>query len=68
MMKVSFLHNLKWEDLFLIRIFEVGRHTFNPDVLMWEDPPLIGAIPSAGSLYMDTEERGFALGLLILTY
>ena len=68
MMEFFFLHNLKWEDLFLIRIFEVGRHTFNPDVLVREDPPLIGAIPSAGSLYMDIEERGFALGLLVLTY
>lgn len=38
---------LKWEDPLLILIFE-ERHTFNPDLLRWGDPPLLWATPSAG--------------------
>jgi hypothetical protein len=52
----GFLLNLKWEVLFLIQIFKVGRYTFNPDLLRWEDPHLIWAILSAGSLGEDMKE------------
>lgn len=31
--------------------FEVGRYTFNPDLLGWDDPLLIWATPSDGSQY-----------------
>lgn len=28
----KFMLNLKWEDLLLFQIFEVGRHTFTPNL------------------------------------
>ena len=62
----GFLFNLKLKDLLLIQIFEVG--TFNPDLLSLENPLLIRATPSAGSLGKDTGEVCFlclfALALL----
>jgi hypothetical protein len=48
---------LKWENLFLTRIFEVERHVFNPVPLRWKDPSLIWATPYAGSLYKNMEEE-----------
>ena len=51
-----FLTNLMSEDPLLIWVFEIGRHTFNPDLLSWENPPLVWAAPS-GSLYKGIEER-----------
>jgi hypothetical protein len=47
------------EDPLLICTFDVGRHSFNPDLLRWEDPALVLAIPSAGSLYKVMEEGSF---------
>jgi hypothetical protein len=44
-----FRHNC-WDFFFIIKSFEVGRPTFNLDLLRCEDPPLIWATPSAGSL------------------
>lgn len=52
------------EDL-LMRIFEVGKHTFNPS-FEGNSPPLIWAMPSAGSLYKDLEEGPFNLWLMVL--
>ena len=49
------------EVIFLIKSFKVGRLTFNPDPLSWEDPPLIWT-PLAGSQY-----RGQGRGKLLLS-
>lgn len=58
----DFLLNLRRDDSLLIRddsllIFEAGTHTFNPDHLLWENPPAIWTTPFAGSLYEDMEDR-----------
>lgn len=58
---------------FFIKLFEVGRPTFNLDLLRWEDvtliqillrwksPPLIWATPSAGSIYKGQGKRKLTL-------
>lgn len=53
----DFLLNLRRDDSLLIRFFEAGTHTFNPDHLLWENPPAIWTTPFAGSLYEDMEDR-----------
>jgi hypothetical protein len=45
-----------------------GRHSFNPDLLSWENVPLIWATPSAGNSHKDIEEGSFGLGLLSLVH
>jgi hypothetical protein len=35
----------------------IGRYTFNPDLLKWEDPSLIWATCLAGSLYKGHRRR-----------
>lgn len=49
---------MKGEDPGLIQTFEVGRHTFNPDLLRWKDLPLISVTPSAGSLSRAWKKEG----------
>jgi hypothetical protein len=44
-------------QFFLMKSFEVGRPTFNPYLLRWEDPPLIWATPSAGSLHKKARKK-----------
>jgi hypothetical protein len=36
---------------FLVKLFDMGRPTFNPDLLRWEDLLLIRTTSSGGSLY-----------------
>lgn len=43
------------EDLHLTQIFEVGKHAFNLNHLIWEKPTLIWATFTAESLEVDTE-------------
>jgi hypothetical protein len=38
-------------------MFELGRHILNPDLLSWENSPLICVPLYVGSLYKDKEER-----------
>lgn len=52
----DFLLGLKWINLLLSLIFEVGRHKPLTWILKWEDMPLIWTTPSAGSLYKGMEE------------
>ena len=55
----GFLLTLKWEDLLLIWIFEVGRHIFNLNLelgIFTFDPALIWPVPADGRLYK--EEHG----------
>lgn len=35
----GFVLNLKWKELLLIQIFEIGRYTFNLDLLSFENSP-----------------------------
>ena len=38
----DFLLGLKWINLLLSLIFEVGRHGFNSDVLSWKETHMLG--------------------------
>jgi hypothetical protein len=39
-------------DIFLLKSFEMGRLAFNPDLLRWEDQPLIWAQHLLGAAYI----------------
>lgn len=41
----------------------MGRYVSNPDILRWEDPPLIWAISSTGSLEKGRGKRKLVLPL-----
>lgn len=58
------------EGVFL-KSFEVGRPTFNPDLLKWENPSIILATSSAGSLhkgYGEEKEAFFFACLFLLEF
>lgn len=50
------LLNVKWEDLLLIWISEVGRHTFNLDTREVENPTSNLGHASADSLYKNMDK------------